>query len=81
MKSRLAGFRDAVSFIAGILIGASIMVLVSAGMTVDLTGWQVLLLFGAPVILAAGVTMQAVVTAKARHRRVTSMERGWHAVR
>jgi hypothetical protein len=81
MKSPLEGFRDTVSFIAGILIGASIMVLVSAGMAVDLTGWQVLLFLGASVILAVGVTLQVVITAKARHRRAASMARGWHAVR
>jgi hypothetical protein len=71
-----AGFRDAVSFLAGVLIGASIMVVLSAGMTVDLTGWQMLLLFGAPVILAVGLTLQVIITARLRrvhHERGTQL--------
>jgi hypothetical protein len=76
MKNHLAEFRDTVSFIAGILIGLSIMVLLFAGMAVELTGWQMLLLlFVAPVILTVGVTLQVIITSKAPHGRVTSIAR------
>ena len=76
-----ANFRDAGSFLAGILIGLSIMVPVFAAMVVNLTNWETFLLFGAPIILALGITLQAVITAKARHQRASSTALGWHAVR
>jgi uncharacterized membrane protein len=76
-----ANFRDAGSFLAGIFIGLSIMVPVFAAMVVNLTNWETFLLFGAPILLALGITLQAVITAKARHRRAISMALGWHAVR
>jgi hypothetical protein len=81
MKNSLAGFRDAGSFIAGILIGLSIMVPVFALLVVDITDWQLLLLFGAPVILVLGITLHVIISAKARHVRTISMAPGWHAVR
>ena len=67
--SSLARFRDAGSFMAGILIGLSIMVPMFALMVVDLTKWQTFLLFGAPFILALGITLQA----PARHKRGTRL--------
>jgi hypothetical protein len=81
VQNSLPGFRDAGSFIAGILIGLSIMVPVFAAMVVELTDWQLLLLLGAPIVLALGITMQFIITAKARHLRTISMAPGWHAVR
>jgi hypothetical protein len=81
MKNSAANFRDAGSFIAGILIGLSIMVPVFALTVVNLTDWQTFLLFGAPIILALGITLQAVITAKARHQRTINVAPGWHAVR
>ena len=65
--SSLARFRGAGSFMAGILIGLSIMVPMFALMVVDLTEWQTFLFFGAPFILALGIALQAAITAKARH--------------
>ena len=80
MSNSLARFREAGSFIAGILIGLSVMVLVFA-LAVDLTDWQMLLLFGAPIILALGITLHVIVIAKARHLHTINMAHGWHAVR
>ena len=66
MKKTLASFRATGSFIAGILLGVSIVVLVIASTGANTTDGQTLLAFGAPIILALGITLQAVVTAKAR---------------
>ncbi len=74
-------FQDVGSFVAGILIGLSIMVPVFALLVVNLADWQTLLLFGAPAILALGITLQAIITAKARHLRNRITAPGWHAVR
>jgi hypothetical protein len=76
-----ANFRDAGSFLAGILIGLSILVPVFAAMAVNLTNWETFLLFGAPIIFALGITLQAVITAKARYQRAGGTALGWHAVR
>ena len=76
-----ANFRDAGSFLAGILIGLSIMVPVFAAMVVNLTNWETFLLFGAPIILALGITLQAVITAKTRHLRTINVAPGWHTMR
>jgi hypothetical protein len=81
MKNSLARFRDAGSFIAGIFIGMSIMVPMFALMVVNLTDWQMLLLFAAPIILALGITLQVIITAKVLHLRTISTAPGWHAVR
>ena len=79
--SSLARFRDAGSFMAGILIGLSIMVPMFALMVVDLTEWRTFMLFGAPFILALGITLQAVITIKARHLRDINAAPGWRTVR
>ena len=77
MKNSLARFREAGSFIAGLVIGISIVVPVFAMMVADPSDWQTLLwVFGAPVILALGLTLQVVVTAKPRHRRTRDQEIG-----
>ena len=70
MKNSLARFREAGSFIAGILIGVSIVVLVFASIGANTSGWQTLLVFGSPIILTLGMTLQAVITAKPRHERM-----------
>ena len=76
MRNSLTMFREASSFIAGLLIGLSIVVLVFA-MTVTSPGdWQALWVFGAPVILALGLTLQVVANTKRRHRRTTPPEFG-----
>ena len=64
MKKTLGRFRDAGSFIAGILVGLSIVVLVIALTGTNTTAWQAFLVLGAPVVLALGITLQAVLTAK-----------------
>jgi hypothetical protein len=81
MKNSVATLRDAGSFVAGILIGLSVVVPVFALTVVNLTDWQTVLLYGAPFALAVGITLQAVITAKARHVRAISTAPGWHAVR
>jgi len=81
MKNHLAGFRDAGSFLAGILIGLSIMAPVFALAVANLTDWQALMLLGAPVILALGIALQVIITVKVRHLPTISMAPGWRAVR
>ena len=76
MKNSLATFREVGSFIAGLLIGLSIVVPVSAMMIVNPNNWQTLWVFGALVILALGVTLQVVISPKPRHRRTTDPEPG-----
>jgi hypothetical protein len=62
MKESLTRLREADSLIAGLLIGLSIMVAVFAMTVVNPSDWQMLWIFGAPIILAAGVTLQVAVT-------------------
>ena len=64
MKKALGRFRDAGSFIAGILIGLSIVVPVIALTGANTTAWQAFLVLGAPIVLALGITLQAVLTAR-----------------
>ena len=70
MKNPLARFRQAGSLIAGLLIGLSIVVAVSAMMAVEPSDWRTLWIVGAPIILALGLTLQLVVTTKPGYRRV-----------
>ena len=77
MKNPLAICRKASSFIAGLLIGLSLVVFVFAMMVVDPSDWQALLgFFGASIILALGLTLQVVLTIKPRLRRTISPELG-----
>src|SRR5437870_13292926 len=69
MKNPLARCRQAGSFIAGLFIGLSIMVPVFAMVVANPSDWQTFLVFGAPIILALGITLQVFITAKPRHRR------------
>ncbi len=64
MKKALRRFRDAGSFMAGILVGLSIVVPVIALTGANTTALQAFLVFGAPIILALGITLQAVLTAR-----------------
>ena len=64
MKTALATFREARSFIAGSLIGLSIMLAIFAMLVVNPSDWQMLWICGAPIILAAGLALQVVVTTK-----------------
>jgi hypothetical protein len=81
MKNPLARFRQAGSFIAGLLIGLSIVVAVSAMVVVEPSDWRTLWIFGAPIILALGLTLQVVVTTKPGHRRMTDPELGASRIR
>jgi hypothetical protein len=64
MKKALGRFRDAGSFIAGILVGLSIVVPVIALTGANTTPWQAFLVLGAPVVLALGISLQTVLTAR-----------------
>jgi hypothetical protein len=57
-------FRDTGSFLAGILVGLSIVVPVIALTGANTTAWQAFLVLGAPIVLALGITLQSVLTAK-----------------
>jgi cytochrome c biogenesis protein CcdA len=71
MKNSLAMLREASSFIAGLLIGLSIVVLVLAMTVANPGNWQALCVFGAPVILALGLTLQVVANTKPSRERRT----------
>jgi hypothetical protein len=64
MKKALRRFRDTGSFLAGILVGLSIVVPVIALTGANTTTWQAVLVLGAPIVLALGITLQAVLTAR-----------------
>jgi hypothetical protein len=76
MKNSPARLLEAGSFVAGLLIGLSTLVPVFAMMVVDPSDWQTLWVFGAPIILVLGLTLQVVVTTKPRHRRTSAPELG-----
>jgi hypothetical protein len=64
MKNSVTMFREAGSFAAGLLIGLSIAVPVSAMLVAEPEDWQILWVFGAAIILALGLTLQLLVTIK-----------------
>jgi hypothetical protein len=72
MKSPLARFRNAGSFIAGLLIGTSIVIPVFAMATVDYGDGSFPWAFGAPVILALGIALHIVAIAVPRRPPATS---------
>ena len=76
MKNTLAKYREAGSFIVGVLIGVSIVVPVIVMTVSDHNGWQTLEVFGALVVLALGLALQVIVTAKPRRPHVTELELG-----
>jgi hypothetical protein len=69
VKNPLAGFWQAGSFIAGLLIGISIMMPMFAMMLTNPGNWQMLWVFAALIVLAVGIKLQAVITFEPRHRR------------
>jgi hypothetical protein len=81
MKNPLARFQQAGSFIAGLFIGLSMVVPVFAMMVASPSDWQAFLVFGAPLILALGITLQLVITAKPRHRRTIDTKLGGLPIR
>ena len=76
MKNALAKYREAGSFIAGVLIGVSIVVGVFVMTVSDHGGWQTLEAFGALVVLALGLALQVIVTTKPRRPHATEPELG-----
>ena len=81
MKNPLARFRQSGSLVAGLMIGLSIVVAVSAVMVVNPTDWQTSWIFAAPIILALGLALQVVVTAKPGYRRTIDPELGAPPIR
>jgi hypothetical protein len=81
MKNPLARFWQAGSFIAGLLIGVSIMIPMFAMMVTNPGDWQMVWVFGALIVLALGLKLQAVITIKPRHRRTIAPELGALPVR
>ncbi len=81
MKNPLARFRQAGSFIAGLLIGVSIMIPMFAMMVTNLGDWQMVCVFGALIVLALGLKLQAVITIKPAHRRTIAPALGVLPVR
>jgi hypothetical protein len=73
MTKLLALSRSSGSFIAGFLIGLSIVVGSFALTDMESRTWQWVLIFGTPVILALGLALQALVTAEPRHRFAASV--------
>ena len=76
MKNVFAKCREAGSFIAGVLIGVSIVVPAIVMTVSDHSGWQTLEVFGALVILALGLALQVVVTARPRRPHATEPKVG-----
>jgi hypothetical protein len=74
MSNLLARLWEAGSIIAGLLIGVSIVVPVFAMALAEPSDWPGLWVFCALVILAAGLALQLVVTAKPRHQRARDAE-------
>jgi hypothetical protein len=64
MKNTVARFREAGSFIAGLLVGLSIVVPLFAMMIADPGDWQIIWCFGAASFLALGLTLQIVITGR-----------------
>ena len=66
MKKFLATLRNVSSFIAGILVGLSLWIMVFALMDAFPDEWQTLPVFGASIILVLGITLQIVTTSTDR---------------
>ena len=81
MKNPLARFWQAGSFIAGLLIGISIMIPMFAMLLTNPGDWQMVWVLGALIVLAVGLKLQALITIKPRHRRTIAPELGVLPVR
>lgn len=81
MKNPVARFWQAGSFIAGLLIGISIMIPMFAMMLTNPGDWQMVWVLGAFIVLAVGLKLQALITVKPRHRRTIAPELGVLPVR
>lgn len=76
MKNPRAIFWQAGSFVAGLLIGISIMIPMFAMLLTNPGDWQMVWVLGALVVLAVGLKLQALSTIKPRHRRPIALELG-----
>jgi len=76
MNNPLARFCQAGSFIAGLLIGISIMIPMFAMMLTNPGDWQMAWVVGALIVLAIGLKLKALNTIKPRHRRPIALELG-----
>jgi formate/nitrite transporter FocA (FNT family) len=74
MNNSVARFREAGSFIAGLLIGLSIVFAVFATTVADPSDWQMLWVLCAAIIFALGLALQVVATIKPRQRCTTDSE-------
>jgi Na+/melibiose symporter-like transporter len=81
MKTPLASFRQAGSFIAGLLIGVAIMIPMFAMMLTNPGDGQIVWVLGALVVLALGLKLRAVIAIKPRDRRTIAPELGVLPVR
>jgi len=74
VKNPLAGFWQAGSFVAGLLIGISIMMPMFAMMLTNPGDWQMVWVVGALVVLAVGLKLKVLNTIKPRHRHTIALE-------
>jgi len=81
MKNPLARFRQAGSFIAGLLIGVSVMIPMFAMMVTNPGDGQMVWVFCALVFLARGLKLRSVIAVKPRDRRAMAPARGILPVR
>jgi hypothetical protein len=68
MKNLLARFRQAGSFIAGLLIGISIMIPMFAMMVTNLDDWEMHWVLGTLIVLALGLKLQFALIKPSRPR-------------
>jgi hypothetical protein len=68
MKNPLTRFRHASGFVAGLLIGLSIMIPLSAMTVTTPSDWQTVWVFGSFITLALGLRLRALIITP-RHRR------------
>jgi hypothetical protein len=80
MKNPPTTVSHAGSFVAGLLIGLSIMILVSAMMVTTPSEWQTVWVFGSLIALALGLRLRALIITP-RHRRTIDSVPGAFAFR
>jgi hypothetical protein len=71
VKNPLARFRQAGSFIAGLLIGLSIMIPMFAMIVADPGDWPMGWVFGSLIIVALALMLQVGLTARPQRRRTS----------
>jgi hypothetical protein len=67
MRNFRNGFRQAGGFIAGLLIGLSVIIPVSAMVQTDSGDGQIVWMFGALIVLGLGLELRAVSTLRPRY--------------